>query len=176
MKHARFIVLTAMMSFVLTGCDCKNPEETAMCLNGTGTGNPNEPTPTHGSTGEFAKLTSFKILNSVCTKLSACHGGLTYNVCESTLMTRPDLADAVGVPVGAYPTHFFLIQEEWRQAVVPRTEAPTCLLELEALACADAGVVGAYDPTGSDPYAAVAGILTPSCATALEIGTFSPTR
>jgi hypothetical protein len=111
---------------------------------GTGVGNP--------------KIT-VRILDSVCTVLSACSPDLQYGSCRTAVQATGGLGSALGLPAGDYTFSSIEAQESSGAATANPTAADACTSTIQGLGCGTASVAGAYVPTNASPFAGVANML-----------------
>ncbi len=125
---------------------------------GTDTGNPMS----QDSLGQIIQnLSSVKIMNKACEKLSFCHQGYSFQECEETFLKLENVHPKLGLPVEQYAQYENVIQAEQVGSIIPIGEASQrCMDEVEALGCGDSRVVnGVRDPSE---------LICPSCMGVFE--------
>jgi hypothetical protein len=100
------------------------------------------------------------LLETMCLKLSKCHAGLTFNICESNVLLQDNIDTAIGLGDGIYTSYQAIIDAE-SNGEISENRLPTvqCYLDITNMKCNDSEVTNAYDIANPTDFTSVYKLL-----------------
>lgn len=172
MKKISFILLILFLAI---------PFLTACGEGGTDTGNPT--TSSEGDTGDTGDSGSnggdnpvsadatptgaVQISVALCSVLTPCYTSLSETNCEAGVLAATNLVDEFGLSTADYADLQAVSSAEAASTIAPNsTLLTTCLDNIDALTCTNAGVLTAYNPSNPNNFENVEDMIpagTDSC-------------
>jgi hypothetical protein len=128
---------------------------------GTETGNPGSKVP-GPLVSDYTGNGGTDVLNTICTKLTACNAGLTATQCSNGLLPQTNIAARLGLASGFGTLQQVIDATNAETIVTNSTRLSTCRSDIEALSCGDPTVVAAWSSGSPSDFTAVFNLIPTS--------------
>src|SRR5688500_14289791 len=142
-KNIRIVIGTLSLVLILLYNNCTQSILTRS--QGTEVGNP---------------VTGNEILSAVCGVINRCKSDVSLSQCRTGVLSMKNFDYQLSLPSGAYANFAEVISAEESGAISPNPAASVaCSTAIAARECSDPLVQSAYDPTMSNPFSGVVGLI-----------------